>query len=705
MKATTRKHSAERTAKRTIATLLAIMSLASVSATFASSITASADEVGTFTDIENQDWSSEENSATFASSITASVADVSTFTDIENQDWSSEENKVLMEAAQKIGKQLLDKGLDEVLKNIPFADALGVKEQVLDLLGLASEEVTADDLAKKLDKLEETMLNAFDEQTKKLIAAMEDANVAGTYKRDLKNLADTNTIITTIQGSETVHTLYNYSDEDKLVKLAMVAGNLSSWTNDGSFIKGITAVTSDLLGKNYVDDRDIFNVLYDTKKENYQFSGEVIDAIKPYISKMIIDYYKNVAIAVASLNAQEQILYGDFDASKITSQSIRKQYESLFNDIGTIEEMKYQLMRSVYGTDAFKECGINIKTPDKSFDTVTDHYNDFLKKDRSVHIPTGKVFNKGLPTCDSSHLIGDSYGSSRDFGEGHKEETNKNAFKKRMTGEDRNGGLYTSLTADEIEKLAAHMQSVIAEKKQTNPNYTGVDYLRDSGFDVTGITPDYYIPTGKGYQEKNYSWSLDSSRWDAYFDAINLRTGKIENIEWKDMQNNTGLVDLINGNKARFTDHKFLFLRAQNDQVISYRAHVANDGWHQYRLSDEAHTKQAGTTKQSKQMEGIVINYEDLKGNSQITYRVNVAGKGWMDWVSSGELAGTTGENRQIEAIEIKLTGEAAEKYDVVYRVHMASKCWGKWVKNGQMAGTTGENRRIEAIEIKLVKK
>ena len=35
----------------------------------------------------------------------------------------------------------------------------------------------------------------------------------------------------------------------------------------------------------------------------------------------------------------------------------------------------------------------------------------------------------------------------------------------------------------------------------------------------------------------------------------------------------------------------------------------------------------------------------------------------------------------------------------------MAAKCWGKWVKNGQMAGTTGENRRIEAIEIKLVKK
>lgn len=674
MKTTTKKNSAKRTVKRTIATLLAIMSLASASATCATSISASAAEVGAVTNIANQNW-------------------------------SSEENRLVMEAAQKIGKQLLDKGLDEVLKNIPFADALGVKEQVLDLLGLASKEVTADDLAKKLDKLEETMLNAFDEQTKKLIAAMEDANVAGTYKRDLKNLADTNTIVTTIQGSEAVHKLYNYSEEDKLVKLAMVTGNLSSWTNDGSFIKGITAVTSDLLGKNYVDERDIFDVLFDTKKINYQFSGEVIDAIKPYISKMIIDYYKNVAIAVASLNAQEQILYGDFDATKITSQSIYKQYESLFNDIGTIEEMKFQLMRAVYGTDAFKECGVNIKTPDKSFDTVTDHYNNFLKKNRSVHIPTGKTFNKGLPTCDSEHLIGDSYGSSRDFGEGHKEKTNVESFRKRMTGEDRNGGLYTSLKTDEIEKLAAHMQSVIAEKKQTNPNYTGVDYLRACGFDVTGITPDYYIPTGKGYQEKNYNWSLDSSRWDAYFDAINLRTGKIENIEWKDMQNNTGLVDLINGNKAWFTSHKFLFLRAQTDQVISYRAHVANDGWHQYRLSDEAHTKQAGTTKQSKQMEGIVINCEDLKGNSQISYRVNVAGKGWMDWVSSGELAGTTGENRQIEAIEIKLTGELAKKYNVVYRVHMASKCWGKWVKNGELAGTTGENRRIEAIEIKLVKK
>lgn len=30
---------------------------------------------------------------------------------------------------------------------------------------------------------------------------------------------------------------------------------------------------------------------------------------------------------------------------------------------------------------------------------------------------------------------------------------------------------------------------------------------------------------------------------------------------------------------------------------------------------------------------------------------------------------------------------------------------WQDWVKNGEMAGTSGEAKRLEAIEIKLVEK
>ena len=39
----------------------------------------------------------------------------------------------------------------------------------------------------------------------------------------------------------------------------------------------------------------------------------------------------------------------------------------------------------------------------------------------------------------------------------------------------------------------------------------------------------------------------------------------------------------------------------------------------------------------------------------QIMYQVHIQKKGWMDWVSNGTIAGTTGQSKRIEAIEIKI--------------------------------------------------
>ena len=56
----------------------------------------------------------------------------------------------------------------------------------------------------------------------------------------------------------------------------------------------------------------------------------------------------------------------------------------------------------------------------------------------------------------------------------------------------------------------------------------------------------------------------------------------------------------------------------------------------------------------------------------------------------------------RMEAVRIKLTGSNANKYDIYYRVHVEGKGWMNWVKNGAIAGTTGESKRIEAIQIQL---
>ena len=68
-------------------------------------------------------------------------------------------------------------------------------------------------------------------------------------------------------------------------------------------------------------------------------------------------------------------------------------------------------------------------------------------------------------------------------------------------------------------------------------------------------------------------------------------------------------------------------------------------------------------------------------------------------------MSGTSGQSKRLEAIQIKLTGEIANKYDIYYRVHVQEFGWLDWAKNGASAGSAGYSYRLEAIEIKLIVK
>lgn len=87
-------------------------------------------------------------------------------------------------------------------------------------------------------------------------------------------------------------------------------------------------------------------------------------------------------------------------------------------------------------------------------------------------------------------------------------------------------------------------------------------------------------------------------------------------------------------------------------------------------------------------------NYEEEV--SDLQYKVHLEEIGWTDYINAGEVAGTTGESRRMEAIIL----QGNNGLDLKYRVHMEELGWSDWVNNGEIAGTIGESRRIEAIEI-----
>ncbi len=166
---------------------------------------------------------------------------------------------------------------------------------------------------------------------------------------------------------------------------------------------------------------------------------------------------------------------------------------------------------------------------------------------------------------------------------------------------------------------------------------------------------------------------------------------------------------VLGGQQTSATDPKVAGLDTLN---VVYRTHVQSYGWQGWKYNGQM----AGTQGQAKRLEGINIkltNKGKLDRCYSIKYRTHVQSYGWMPWVSDGEMSGTEGQAKRLEAIEIKVENDfrgsddsdILAEYDIYYRVHAQSYGWLGWAKNGEPAGTSGYAKRLEGIQIVLVPK
>lgn len=134
---------------------------------------------------------------------------------------------------------------------------------------------------------------------------------------------------------------------------------------------------------------------------------------------------------------------------------------------------------------------------------------------------------------------------------------------------------------------------------------------------------------------------------------------------------------------------------------VRTEAHVAEKGWMPAVSSGDT----AGTVGENLPMEAFKLSLQNVPCAGSISYRAHVADIGWQDWMGGGEAAGTTGKALQIEAVQIRLDGDVADRYDVYYRAHVADYGWLPWTLNGKIAGTQGYRKSLQALEIILVEK
>ena len=136
----------------------------------------------------------------------------------------------------------------------------------------------------------------------------------------------------------------------------------------------------------------------------------------------------------------------------------------------------------------------------------------------------------------------------------------------------------------------------------------------------------------------------------------------------------------------------------KKEPSICYTTHIQDIGW-QNQVKDG---EMAGTEGQAKRLEAIKITLKDLSG-VKIKYQTHIQDIGWQDWKYDGTLAGTEGQSKRLEAIRIEL--EESDKYSIMYRVHIQDIGWQDWRYDGEKAGTEGQSKRLEAIQIKIVEK
>ena len=136
----------------------------------------------------------------------------------------------------------------------------------------------------------------------------------------------------------------------------------------------------------------------------------------------------------------------------------------------------------------------------------------------------------------------------------------------------------------------------------------------------------------------------------------------------------------------------------KKEPSICYTTHIQDIGW-QNQVKDG---EMAGTEGQAKRLEAIKITLKDLSG-VKIKYQTHIQDIGWQDWKYDGTLAGTEGQSKRLEAIKIEL--EENDKYSIMYRVHIQDIGWQDWRYDGEKAGTEGQSKRLEAIQIKRVEK
>lgn len=131
------------------------------------------------------------------------------------------------------------------------------------------------------------------------------------------------------------------------------------------------------------------------------------------------------------------------------------------------------------------------------------------------------------------------------------------------------------------------------------------------------------------------------------------------------------------------------------DNILKVRGH-AGAGW-------TASGTSGDVVGNYHPLDAVEIRLESNVYDGSVIYKTYSDGDGWQSgWTNSGKISY---QKEGIQAIQIALTGQIADIYDIYYQTHFNMLGWLGWAKNGDSSGCQYYDETVNAIRIIMVQK
>lgn len=209
-----------------------------------------------------------------------------------------------------------------------------------------------------------------------------------------------------------------------------------------------------------------------------------------------------------------------------------------------------------------------------------------------------------------------------------------------------------------------------------------------AGYQTMGYNPDAPLYGGTGKWEfctmYQYTSSGRLTGWNGNLD-LNVFYG--DRAAWDRYAGASGAVsadpdgDIRSGGTAQAAK--------EETGEVNYSVHVREKGW----MSQRCDGAMAGTTGQNRRIEALRLW---LKTGTLNSVTVHIKGDGDKTYTDPGRdtVIGTTGEKKRLEALKIE------SDVPLRCRVHQKTYGWSEWRSNGSFAGVRGQSKQIEALEV-----